>query len=139
VAVSKAGSKKGYAYVATEDDTVVVIKPDLTVDDVIDVGASPHGVAVSGDGAYVYVANKSDDSVSVIRTSDNTVTTIASPDLDGPLGVTIRGKFLYVANYYQDNVAVIDIDPTSGTFNTVLGTVLTSEQVDDPHSVGVWL
>jgi len=145
LAISQAGPKKGYAYVASSDDnTVAVIKPDFTLEKLIDVGSSPHGVAVSADGAYVYVANKNPDeqgdySVSVIRTSDDTVTTITSVDLSAPLGVTIRGKFLYVTNYYEDNVAVIDIDPTSGTFNTVLGTVLTSEQVDDPHSVGVWL
>jgi YVTN family beta-propeller protein len=140
VAVSKAGPKKGYAYVANDDDTVAVIKPDFTVEEVIDVGSSPYGVTVSADGAYVYVANKGDDSVSVIDTATNTVLgDITSADLDGPFGVTIGGKFLYVTNSYNDNVAVIDIDPTSGTFNTVLGTVLTSEETDDPHGVGVWL
>jgi YVTN family beta-propeller protein len=144
VAVSKAGPKKGYAYVASYDDaTVAVVRPDFTVEKLIDVGDTPHGVVVSADGAYVYVANKRDDSVSVIRTSDNTViATVTSPDLREPYGVTIGGKFLYVTNIGTDqdrDVAVIDIDPTSGTFHTVLGTVGAGNTADDPHSVGVWL
>jgi len=141
VAVSKAGPRKGYAYAASYDDnTVAVIRPDFTVEKLIDVGSTPHGVVVSEDGAYVYVANTRDDSVSVIRTSDNTViATVTSPDLREPYGVTIGGKFLYVTNSQNDDVAVIDINPVSGTVNTVVGTVLTSPQVDDPRSVGVWL
>jgi YVTN family beta-propeller protein len=148
VAVSKAGPKKGYAYVASESDyTVAVIKPDFTVEEVIDVGRYPQGVVVSADGAYVYVANEVSDgqgdySVSVIRTSDNTVTTITSPDLVEPFGLTIGGKLLYVTNIGTSadrDVAVIDIDPTSGTFHTVLGTVGAGDTNDDPHSVGVWL
>jgi YVTN family beta-propeller protein len=150
VAVSKAGPKKGYAYVASyADDSVAVIKPDFTVEEVIDAGFSPRGVVVSADGAYVYVANENSTDgqgtyiVSVIRTSDNTVTTITSPDLyREPFGLTIGGKLLYVTNIatnqYRD-VAVIDIDPTSGTFHTVLGTIGAGDRADDPHVVGVWL
>ena len=148
LAVSKAGPKKGYVYVATDDDTVAVIKPDFTLEEVIDVGRSPHGVVVSADGAYVYVANESADDqgdfiVSVIRTSDNTVTAITSPDLSDPFGLTIGGKLLYVTNIGLsdgvDDVAVIDIDPTSGTFHTVLGTFGAGGKDDDPYGVGVWL
>ena len=148
LAVSKAGPKKGYVYVATDDDTVAVIKPDFTLEEVIDVGKSPHGVVVSADGAYVYVANQYEDDqgdfiVSVIRTSDNTVTAITSPDLSDPFGLTIGGKLLYVTNIGLsdgvDDVAVIDIDPTSGTFHTVLGTFGAGGKDDDPYGVGVWL
>jgi len=121
-------------------ECVQVIVPDFTVDDSIDVGYAPEGVTISGDGRFVYVANEYGDSVSVIRTSDNTVVaTVTSPDLNRPYGLTIGGKFLYVANSQNDDVAVIDINPLSGTVNTVVGTVVTSPQVDDPRSVGVWL
>jgi YVTN family beta-propeller protein len=141
LAISKAGANKGYAYVASrEANTVQVIAPDFTVVDSIDVGDAPEGVTISGDGRFVYVANEYGDSVSVIRTSDNTVVaTVTSPDLDRPYGLTIGGRFLYVANSQNDDVAVIDINPLSGTVNTVVGTVLTSPQADDPRSVGVWL
>jgi YVTN family beta-propeller protein len=141
VAISKAGANKGYAYVASSQaNTVQVIAPDFTVVDSIDVGDAPEGVTISGDGRFVYVANHYGDSVSVISTADNTVVaTVTSPDLDRPWGLTIGGRFLYVANSQNDDVAVIDINPLSGTVNTVVGTVVTSPQVDDPHSVGVWL
>jgi YVTN family beta-propeller protein len=141
LAISKAGANKGYAYVASrEANTVQVIAPDFTVVDSIDVGDAPEGVTISGDGRFVYVANEYGDSVSVISTADNTVAaTVTSPDLDRPYGLTIGGKFLYVTNSTNDDVAVIDINPVSGTVNTVVGTVLTSPQVDDPRSVGVWL
>ena len=147
LAVSKAGPKKGYLYVASNSDaTVAVIKPDFTLEEVIDVAYYPQGVVVSADGAYVYVASdfqeQGGSTVSVIRTSDNTVTAITSPDLANAWGLTIGGKLLYVTNNGTDkerDVAVIDIDPTSGTFHTVLGTFGAGGQDDDPYGVGVWL
>jgi YVTN family beta-propeller protein len=58
------------AVIRTSDNTVVarVALPCAEED-----GCEPHGVAVTPDGAFVYVMNLTSNNVSVIRTSDNTV------------------------------------------------------------------
>ena len=113
-------------------------------------------MAASADGRYVYVANKYDGTISVIDTTDDSVTTITAtdptvdhPDLNYPYGLTIFGNRLYVANEQNGGdpalpgeagqaVAVIDIDPTSTTFHTVIGTLNASPNIDDPRAVAVW-
>jgi YVTN family beta-propeller protein len=40
----------------------------------INVGQGPYGVAISPDGSHVYVANRNDNTMSVIQTSNNSVT-----------------------------------------------------------------
>jgi YVTN family beta-propeller protein len=74
----------------------------------------PYGVAVTPDGAHVYVTDESVDTVSVIDTSTNTVTKTIRDDSFGALtgvAVTPDGKKVYVANYdfeEGDTVSVID-------------------------------
>jgi len=70
----------GYAYVANRISWTVSVVNLTTklVESTINVGNRPIGVAVSADGAYVYVTNPSDDlfnpgSVSVISTASKTV------------------------------------------------------------------
>ena len=46
-----------------------------TVATTVTVGIGPQNVAITPDGAYVYVLNGGNDSVSVISTATNTVTT----------------------------------------------------------------
>jgi YVTN family beta-propeller protein len=66
-------------------------------------------IAIELTGFYIYVANSSDDTVSVIRTADNTV--IGSPiDVDNhPEGIAITpdGSYAYVVNSHDDTVRVI--------------------------------
>ena len=59
-------------------------------------------------GSYVYVANFSDDTVSVIRTSNNTVIKTLSVG-DGPdgLAITPNGSYVYVTNSRDDTISVI--------------------------------
>ena len=92
---------------------------DNTVTATIDVGNGPYGVAIDPDGDYVYVANNSDATVSVISASDNTVT--ATIDVgNGPYGVAVmpNGDYVYVANNLDATVSVI-----STSDNTVTTTI----------------
>ncbi len=81
--------------------------PNRVVDTVA-VGNDPWGVAALPNGSYVYVTNRSDDSVSVIRTSDNTVVALVAVRAF-PQGVAAlpNGSYVYVANGGDDNVSVI--------------------------------
>ena len=58
------GTKKVVSVIDTADNSFV---------EHITVGVQPFGVAVSPDGTKAYVTNSGDDTVSVIRTADNTV------------------------------------------------------------------
>lgn len=79
----------------------------------VTVGASPVGVAVSPDGAHVYVANYSLGTVSVIDTATNTVSTISVGGNPIELALSPDGTRLYVT---KPNVnAVIVVDTASGT------------------------
>ena len=59
--------------------------------------------------AYAYVSNNSDNTVSVISISDNTVAATVGVG-GGPWGIAIgaSGDFVYVANNTDDTVSVID-------------------------------
>jgi YVTN family beta-propeller protein len=59
---------------------ILVPSPALAADPslgpTITVGSGPTGIAIAPDGATAYVANYNDNTVSVIRLSDNSVTSI---------------------------------------------------------------
>jgi YVTN family beta-propeller protein len=79
----------------------------------------PYGVAVTPDGTKVYVANVSNQTVSVIDTATNTVPATIIVGL-GPTGVAVSqdGSKVYVTNADSDSVSVIDT-----ATNTVTATV----------------
>jgi len=126
-----------YVYVSNYGDypgTVSVI--NTVYNSVIDipVGNYPMGISVTPKGDYVYVSNFGSDSVSVIRTSDNSVTTLTKDDGIGiaPSGVSVtpNGAFAYVNNYgsnttpYSSNtVSVI-----RRSDNTVIDTIQVEER-----------
>lgn len=103
----------------------------------ITVGNYPAALAMHPGGSYVYVANYNtgtvgNDTVSVIRTSDDSV--IATiPGFFGPYQIAINpaGTYAYVTNYgnnfnsdqYGTTVSVIDVNPASGTFNTIVDSI----------------
>ena len=78
--------------------------------DSITVGALPHGLAVTPDGSKVYVANKGEDTVSVIETATRTV--IRNPLTFGfePLHLAIspQGDYVYITNSGTGRIAVLD-------------------------------
>src|SRR5262249_33456342 len=83
-----------------DDDTVSVIDTATNmVITTINVGAHPHGVAVTADGSRVYVTNREGNSVSVIDTGTNMVigTIHVGPHPQG-VAVTPDGSKVYVTN-----------------------------------------
>ena len=98
----------------SDDDDDLVIK-DHTLEATIPVGNQPTGITTVSEGAYVFVANSADDTVSVIQTSDNTVIqTIAV--CDNPYGVAapMNGSFVYVLGT-DDTISIINISDYSVT------------------------
>ncbi|WP_179928437.1 beta-propeller fold lactonase family protein, partial [Bacillus cereus] len=74
-------------------------------------------------GSFAYVANESSNTVSVIDTSTNLVTTTITVGLT-PFSVAITpdGSFAYVVNADDDNVSVIDTSTNMVTTTVTVGT-----------------
>jgi YVTN family beta-propeller protein len=114
-----------YVYVANNgDNTVTVISTEdedgneeFTIEETIDVDdldlmEGPYGVALSPGGAYVYVTNNVSDTVSVILTSSNALSSTIDVDDglgEGPLGVAVspNGAYIYVANNSSNTLSMI--------------------------------
>ncbi|MBA4248867.1 MAG: hypothetical protein C0444_11350 [Microbacterium sp.] len=90
----------------------------ISLQDTIGVGVEPVSIAILPDGSRAYVANKADDTVSVIDLATQTTTTIAVGD--SPQGVSVRpgGSQVWVANRGSSTVSII-----STTTDTVIATV----------------
>ncbi len=81
----------------------------------------PTALAVSPEGDYVYVANTTDNSVSVIDTvtrTANSVIGVGTMPVD--LRVTPDGRFVYVANKTDGSISVIDTT-TNSVVQTITG------------------
>jgi YVTN family beta-propeller protein len=131
-----------FAYVSDfSDDKVYVIQTsnnnvidmDTTEDGTqgIQVGRAPISVSVTPNGAYVYVSNSMDGTVSVIRTEDNSVVKTITVG-NGPSGVSVtpNGAYAYVNNTDDYTVSVIRTSE-----NTVIDTDLSTVEID-PIKVG---
>ncbi|MGR9087312.1 MAG: beta-propeller fold lactonase family protein [Gammaproteobacteria bacterium] len=93
-----------------------------TVTATINVGSEPRGVAITPDGARVYVANTESDNVSVINTTTNTViATIGVGDAPVDIAVTPDGAQAYVSNAGSDNVSIINTGNNTVTATVVVG------------------
>lgn len=104
----------------TESNTVVATVP---IPGVGPFGPAPLGVAVTPDGAHVYVVNVLVSTVSVIDTATNTVVdtvAVGSSPLAGPRAVAITpdGAHAYVTIFSDNTVSVIET-----ATNTVVDTV----------------
>lgn len=92
---------------------------DTVLTPAVGVGAAPWGVAITADGARAYVANRTDNTVSVIDTTTNTV--IGNPITVGtePNGIAITSNgHAYVTNRTDGTVSVIDTN-TDTLINTL--------------------
>jgi len=115
--------------------------PNVLID-TINVETKPYGgIAVSPDGAYVFVTNygtKTDpgSTVSVIKTIDNSEIATIPVGLQ-PFGVSLTpdGTLAYVSNYGSNSVSVIDTDPDSDEFNQVITTI--SVGVNGPFGISL--
>jgi len=71
---------------------------------------SPHGIAVTSNGAYVYVVNTGDNSVSVIDTStDAAIRGISVGNAPWDIVISPDDQYAYVTDASDDTVSVIDI------------------------------
>ena len=86
------------------------------------------GDSSAGKGPYAYIANYNSNTVSVIDTSTNTVTTTVNVG-NKPWGVAVNPTAAYVTNEGSNTVSVIDTST-----NTVLATVNVGTS---PHGVAV--
>lgn len=107
--------KTGAVYVADwYARRVFALRPDPQAGAVLDgeiaVGASPSGIAVTPDGATILVANREDDSVSVIDAATRTEVR-RIPVGRHPFGITLdaSGARAYTANVTGNDVSVIDV------------------------------
>ena len=125
------------AYVgADRDREVVVINTAGTGSFVarIQLNGNPNGLALSADGASVYVAQDNSDQVAVISTASNTVTanidTRGPASLNLPAGLTAAaptavtispdGSKLYAVNAGSNSVAVIPLTGPNALTTTAL-------------------
>lgn len=84
----------------------------------IAVGASPRGIAISPKGDFIAVANNGANTVTIIRTSNNTVAGTITGVGTGPMGVAWapNGRTVWVSNVSNNTVA--SLDTTSMTVMT---------------------
>lgn len=106
-------------------DTNTIVGPPIIV------GQAPASLAITPDGAFVYVinyvnGNPGTGTISIIRTSDNTVVGTI-PGFSGPFAIAItpNGKYAYVTNFGSNNfipigttVSVVDL-----ASNTIVATI----------------
>jgi len=85
----------------------------------IGIGNYSHSLCILPSGEYLYVSDREDDNVSVIRTSDNTVVkTINVGEYPGGLCCIESGEYVYVANRNSMDISVIRTSD-----NTVVSTI----------------
>lgn len=115
------GKTLAYATIYEQNKVIAIDTATNTIKATISVGNTPAGLAVSPDGARVFVANGNDGTVSVISTADNTVVKTISVG-KGPVEVAFSpdGSHAYVANMGDNTTSDIDVATYSvvGTYPT---------------------
>jgi len=122
---------QGKAYVGNfKDDTVSVIDVRAgAVTKTVPVAAGPHGMAVSSDGATVYVTGDNSSSMSVVDTATDTVkATIDVGKSPHGLALTPDGRLLLVGVYGDDRVIM---------FDTATQRIVGDIAVGKPHTLAV--
>ncbi len=120
------GSGNGITVRVVDLHTNAIVGPAITV------GQAPAALAITPDGAYVYVVsyvdgNQGTGTISIIRTSNNTVQLNAITGFSGPFAIAItpNGQYAYVTNFGSNNfspvgttVSVVNIGS-----NTIVDTI----------------
>ncbi|MEU5049226.1 beta-propeller fold lactonase family protein [Streptomyces sp. NPDC021096] len=136
---SAAISDDGTLYVTNfTSRTVTVLGSKVTPVKVGQPGASqPWDVAVTDDGAYAYVTDRTADSLRCVRLSDHQVTSLdVGRDPMGVTSVPGGGLRAYVANHGSDSISVIGPDDASPGTPKVVATWQLPENTK-PESVSV--
>jgi YVTN family beta-propeller protein len=88
----------------------------------MDVGSNPQYVTITADGAYAYVTNYGNNTVSVINTASDTISaTINVGSYPNGVAVTPNGEYAYVANYGSGTVSVISTASNTVTVTVTVG------------------
>lgn len=133
--VNNYGSPSGVGSGNATTVRVVDLNANTIIGSPITVGLAPASLAITPDGAFVYVINYVDGNpgtgtISIIRTSDNTVVGIIR-GFSGPFSIIInkQGTYAYVTNFGSNNfspvgttVSVVDLKNNSISATIVLGT-----------------
>jgi len=103
VMLSKSSFADDFAYVLDADRNVAVISRETnTVVANIRVGLDPRDIAITPDGALIYVPNLAHNTVSVISTATNTVVaTVGVSDRPVAVVITPDGSLVYVVHNSQ--------------------------------------
>lgn len=120
------GSGNGTTVRVVDLNTNTIVGPALTV------GQAPAALAITPDGAYVYVVSYVDGNIgtgtiSIIRTSDNSVQLNAITGFSGPFAIamTPNGKYAYVTNFGSNNFSPVGttVSVVSTTSNLIVNTI----------------
>ena len=120
------GSGNGRTVRVVDLNTNVIVGPALTV------GQAPAALAITPDGAYVYVVsyvngNPGTGTISIIRTSDNSVQLNAITGFSGPFAIAItpNGKYAYVTNFGSNNFSPVGttVSVVNISNNTLVATI----------------
>ena len=129
--INVGGHPKGVAvhgqmlYVALHDAPMVKVinTNNNTVVDTLDTGVTGaqqgNGVVVHPSTGWVYVANKSDNSVSAIDPSGAASAVIVTTN-GQPFGLAAAGQYVYVADFAADRVGRINVNTYA--FQSIIGT-----------------
>jgi YVTN family beta-propeller protein len=98
-------------------------------------------IVLSADGATLYVANTTSNTVSVIPTANPAQASQVEVGVE-PVGLALKpdGTQLWVANHVSDSVSVVDVAPASPSYLTVIQTIQDIDasnvsQFDEPVGV----
>ena len=111
---------------------VVDLQTNAIVGSPITVGQAPAAMAITPDGAYVYVVSYIDGelttgTISIINTSDNSVQLNAITGFSGPFAIAIlpNGKYAYVTNFGSNDFSPVGttVSVVSINSNTIVDTI----------------
>ena len=98
--------------IRTSDYSLVDTNPNTLAIDPIGVGDGPIALSMTSDGAFVFVNNYLEHTVSVIQTEDNTVIGVPIGVGNYPYAISIAphgdDEYAYVTNYGSGSVSVIN-------------------------------
>ena len=113
----------------------VLVPTQSPIDDVIstvNAGSGVKSCAVTPDGALCYTVSPDGDVVIPVDIAGETTFPAISVG-DQPVAIVIHpeGKVAYVANFNSSSVSIIDVNPASGSFNTVISTITVGTNPSD--------
>lgn len=126
------GSGNGYTVRVVDLNTNSIVGPAIALSNPTP-PAAPAALAITPDGAFVYVicyqnGNLNTGTISIIKTSDNTVQNNAVTGLSGPFKIVIspNGQFAYVTNFGSNNFSPVGVylSVVSLSSNTIVDNII---------------